>query len=253
MVALLRRNPGGLLSGPVSVDWGHPLAQGLGLFAVCTPEHMGLDVTGFHHCRRVGAVVFSGNAYNSWGAAGFTSTACLEYERKVPSAPINGVTVMSVVVGGTEGWTISQDSNSGGRPFTFTPTLWYINGAGGGDTLSAAAPADRAQSTTVGTWSPTRMTMWRNGGLLTSKASARTSVPTGTTPTAIGRRAFSGYEEPFNGVIRAGALWTRGLTYDEAQWVSAEPYAMLIQGPIRSTFWLGLSTASPFRPQVIAA
>jgi hypothetical protein len=253
MVALLRRNLAQQApTGSVSVDWGHTLARAL-MLCVVDSVAPGADLAGGRHMVNG---TWSG-VESPWGRA-VQASGTMHNTPSMLAFSSNQLTVAAAYTYFTapvtnEAWLLNADSAATlgadarqfqlrittGGSLNFIPFLEV----GNGNLLESSTPAGKHVAIGVATRS--RQELWRNGVV---RASATNTNGSAITQTRVGRGS-TGTNQP---LLSSGWVWNRALTQDECRWFSAEPFAMLTQAPIRSTFLLG-STAAPFRPQVIAA
>jgi hypothetical protein len=250
MVALLRRNLGQQPpTGPVSVDWGHPLAQGLQSAWVMS-EGAGLtliDAAGGNDARVTGTA--------SWHPRGWGGGA----QQAVPRRRIMlAMTRLSVVAQFTR-----TGTNAGSHLIGHHPDWWLRESLSGGvlNFLVNNGDGGVATTSTPGLGKPAQVAgVYDGSGLRISfdgrlEGSAAYSTATGTG----GALELGGYwnsaSHRYPALYHAFYLYPHHvLTQDRVAWLAAEPYAMLTQGPMRSVFWVGSgATAAPFRPQVILA
>lgn len=265
MVALLRRNLAMMApNGPVTVDWGHPLAHGLiNLFLPNNPQPRNLAVG--HHPEWGGPPYWTWTATNVAFTAGPLGIGCYAAGfdgTLLPSTPYqwtnqNPHRFSCAWLGVVQEFPSSfpyitaavPESNEGGS----TGNAFYF---GNRTTLEAdrkkaamrhntvsimdAVDTPEMQPTMlVSAHSTAAINFWNNGRYVGAAAGSNypnVSIGFGGTST----RGVKGWHY---------GLWTwaRTLTGSEAAWLAAEPYAMLTQATRRSTFIFNSVALAAFR------
>lgn len=129
---------------------------------------------------------------------------------------------------------VAKDNNTGGRAYTLDTTSaggvrFYINGGGGGDLLDES----RAQVTgderiVVGQYrkSDKAIRLFIDGLMVRSGTADTSGIPTATANVLIGRREYSGAEQPLNGSVAWVRIWHRFLSAKEIADECADPWAI---------------------------
>ncbi len=232
------------------INWSHPLAKGL-VGCWVFNEKAGGKV--FDMARKSdGTLVNSPTWKNYFGGAGInflaasdqyiditgnptplqiTSNLSIATHYHLPNA-ISGVTIGRQLV--------AKDKNTGGRAYTLeivegiAPATdkgvrFYING--GGSTITNRATENRVPVTgddrqVIATYQPgVKLNVYINGLLnCQNSGTADASINTATADVYIARRSYTGYTNPFNGIIKYVYIWNRTLTPNEVYQLYTNPY-----------------------------
>lgn len=235
--------------GPVTIDGGHPLAQGLTSCALLRGRQYFWDyargllvfnTSNFFGGRAVQAETPLGPATTSSADGGFEPTWPV-----MDSNPIGPLAMMTVQVGAFSKSTHSgdyvglKDSPADGKRFAFSTTGFDFGAVADRVSYSGAPaflPVHMAAS-----GGPAGNKAYRNGVLLGSAGSATSRTLTASEQVRIGSCAFGG---TFNGYISYVFIWNRQLSAPEIKWAAAEPYAFLVQGVHRRIFLMGQGTVT---------
>lgn len=132
------------------------------------------------------------------------------------------------------GQLVAKDKDSGGRAYTLevfsgSAVRFYINGGGGNDIVTdGRAPVAGDRRTILGTYRKRdkRLRIYTEGTLRQQKTADTSGIPSATANVLIGRREYSGFEEPFNGAIPFVYIWNREVDSGEAKRLHAFPFEM---------------------------
>lgn len=226
----------------VCIDWGHPLANGLaGLWLLN-------EYGGVTHRNLAHPFVASATA-TSWAPRGVSfngSTSTINVPQYAPISATPSPPNMSIWAICTSNLVnaafheVIRNRNAGAFLTQNSNNSWAVafavSGSEYNDTSTPVTAGERVSL--VGTRESTNTRLFKNG-VLTENVSVAAS---GNTSSAWDIGSDQGALDFFSGVIEVVGVWTRTLRQDEAQWLSAEPYAFLYSPP---RYWVSVVGATP--------
>lgn len=256
MANLVRSRSWGLVRPPLgaTIDWGHPLAQGL-RFAALYDSSRGLAgpdlVTGYAPSTTPAAYGYpaSGRHFPGVRFDGAT-TAGWNYGQLAGTNLTGQISIMAIASSTGTHWQdvsnpvlISRDSNTAGRGYTLDVAnnggnaSWrFYNSGGGAGTLQATMTPDKLQHVIATDNTTTESNFYVDGFLIHNAGT--TGAPSSTTANLrVGRRDYAAFEGYWWGYISMAAIWDRVLSKQEAAWLYAEPYAFLQAPAPRFAFY----------------
>lgn len=174
-----------------------------------------------------------------------------------PTADISVLTSYRLTQVNAVSTLVAKDGSAGGRAYTLdvdsvNGVRWYINGGGGTDLITEArAPLVGDDRQALGVYTTTNLTptmdLYINGRIAApTLTTPQTSIPIATAQLTFGYRQFTGFNDYFiGGYLRYIYIWNRAITPAEAQWLHAEPFAMLSPETTQRSYWFYFPQSQP--------
>lgn len=238
-----------------SIDWGHPLANGLVMCAT------------FHEGVQGGRELVYNRQYTSSNGGALSSSM-------TPAGQGLSCTAghPALVVGSTDVWNATTRAVSVFAFFALTPLDnirtqvgkynadtglggwhlaiyagfqgFYVYVTGGWQGLqdnTIDVQADPTYHKSLGVYDGSSVRLYVDGRQNVAPVAASGLVAANTVPLVIGYIAGNTPDRGWNfflGKVVSTYVWHRALTYNEAQWLHAEPFAMLVPQSPRVRYWL---------------
>ena len=213
------------------INWANPITRGL---IVARNGHTTFNSAGgvFSYVGSPGQVVTIDGVGTSFSSAGGTGVSVGTSAAYNPS----DMTVFCIFTPATVAATsqlMSRDDASLGRSFTFDlhssagfGLRFYVNGGGSVGTnelREGVTAASGRRYVAAATLSGAVSKLYSNGYVVASSVSFPAKNAS-TGDTQIGRRTYSGFNEPANGVMPICLMWSRALSEAEIRSVSVNPW-----------------------------